>query len=391
MSKSSSLFNQCNIYTILWIIYLNQGALGLHGTVIMKLLVSMLIGWSIIHMFICLSKYKQTNFMKALALFVAIQTIYGVMHEMFPSFGYDLPDTSPIRYLQSIYISLLPIFSFYYFAKKQSITEKYLKLVAIILIVATIASYYYNMETILSLNEGAEEITNNVGYSFVALLPLLVVFKKQPILQISLVIVCFTFVMQGMKRGAILIGTVMLIYFVWNLLRSTQGKQRVLVVVLLFIAGAFAFSMVSEMLTNSDYFVQRIEATKEGNSSGRDIIYSKIWESYLNETNFIQLLLGRGPNYTVKIAGNYAHQDWLELLCNLGLVGVVVYFYYFIGLAKDILYFRNNATVVTILSLVFILLFLKSMFSMSYGGVDLSVSLCLGACLGNPQLRADNL
>lgn len=380
-------FNQCSFYTALWIIYLNQGPIGLLGFSIMKATVLLLVAWSFFHVVKCVSKYKLPHFMKALFLFLMIQTVYGILHVIMPSFGSDLPQSAPYNYIQSIYISLLPIFSFYYFARNGYITETFLKVILVLVLLFTIASYYFNMNQELALSiSSREEVTNNVGYEFVAILPLLIVFRKQPLLQMALVMICFTYILHGMKRGAILIGCIMLIYFVWNLYNSSRGKRRFLIILLLFVAAAVGYYIVMDMLVSSDYFVKRIEDTIEGNSSNRDIIYEKIWNSCFNDTKFFEFLLGRGPNYTVAVTDDYAHQDWLEVLCNLGLVGVIFYFNYYLGLWRDILKKKKNSVVIAMLMMVFIMLIIKSMFSMSYGNIGFPTAICLGVCLGAPNI-----
>lgn len=383
-------FNQCSFYTALWIIYLNQGPMGFLGFSIMKATVLLLVVWSFFHVVKCVSMYKLPHFMKALFLFLMIQTVYGILHVIIPSFGSDLPQSAPYIYIQSIYISLLPIFSFYYFARKGYINETFLKVILVLMLLFTIASYNFYTTQMLELTSSAhEEITNNVGYEFVALLPLLFVFRKQPLFQTALMMICFTYILYGMKRGAILIGGIMLIYFVWNLYNSSRGKRRFLIILLLIVAAAVGYYMVMDMLVNSDYFVKRIEDTLEGNSSYRDIIYEKVWNSCFNDTNIFEVLLGRGPNYTVAIAGNYAHQDWLEILCNLGLVGVIFYINYFVGLFRDILKNKRNTVVTAMLVMVFIMLVIRSMFSMSYGDIGLISAICLGVCLGAPVTFAE--
>ena len=64
----------------------------------------------------------------------------------------------------------------------------------------------------------------------------------------------------------------------------------------------------------------------QGDMSGRDIIYSNIWNSWL-DSNFFHFLFGYGFAASIKISGIglFAHNDWLEILSNFGLLGVIIF------------------------------------------------------------------
>lgn len=79
------------------------------------------------------------------------------------------------------------------------------------------------------------------------------------------------------------------------------------------------------MMAESDYFNHRIEQTLEGDSSNRDVIYGGLIIHFLDETNALKLFLGNGAQATLKIHGGFAHNDWLELLINNGIIGALIY------------------------------------------------------------------
>ena len=56
----------------------------------------------------------------------------------------------------------------------------------------------------------------------------------------------------------------------------------------------------------------------EGGSSGRDELLTNSLDYYLNNESIIQQIFGLGANGTLSVAGNGAHNDWVELLVNQG-------------------------------------------------------------------------
>lgn len=84
-----------------------------------------------------------------------------------------------------------------------------------------------------------------------------------------------------------------------------------------------------------------MENMLEGNVSGRDRIYANIFNGWLDSDNFINLLFGYGfaGSRLLSGSGHFAHNDWLELLSNFGLLGVTIYIVLFYSASKFI---RNN-------------------------------------------------
>lgn len=373
MLLNLSKFNRCDWFILAWVLYYLQGVLYPMGGVIatgllgINLLVSMVCAIKIWHI------PHQPSYFKGLNLLVLMFSIYGFALIIsspstlyYPISGISIPS---YNYIKSIYLSILPIYAFYYFSYKGYLTAEKLRLWAIIFCVSCIVSYYYNMrqglEFLIRRGSLAKEITNNVGYTFLSLIPIWVLFRKKPLLQYLGLTLCMAYIIMGMKRGAILIGGVIVLYFVWRIIKTSRGRQRVVIFFLTIVLAIVAVYFVIDMLSNSDYFVQRLEATKEGNSSGRDSLYSFFWTYFTERTDFVQYLFGRGANGTLEIYYNYAHNDWLEIAVNQGMFGVIIYVVYWICFYRT---WRRSTNVEAkmILALVGVIYFAKTIFSMSY-------------------------
>ena len=144
---------------------------------------------------------------------------------------------------------------------------------------------------------------------------------------------------------------------------------------------AFSYKYVNTLYSNNEYFQGRIESTLEGHSSGRDTIANTLINSFMQDTNIFQVLFGRGADSTVEIAGNYAHNDWLEILTNQGIIGVIIFLIYWVNYWKEIRSMRCKSNYRYILTLIFIIYFLSTLFSMSYNQVTTISALLMGYCL----------
>ena len=77
---------------------------------------------------------------------------------------------------------------------------------------------------------------------------------------------------------------------------------------------------------------------------------------------------------------NYAHNDWLEIAVNQGLLGLIIYAFYWLVFYKT---WKNaiNSDAKTIFVLTILMLFAKSIFSMSYGAMTYVSASILGYAL----------
>lgn len=388
ISLNPAKLNRCDWFIIAWVLYYLQGVLYPTGGAISI----GLLGINLLVSIYCAIKIWQMPnhppYIKGLNLLVLMFSIYGfALILMSPSTIYyrmSGMSMASYNYIKSIYLSILPIYAFYYFSLKGYLTAERLRWWAVVFSISCVLSYYIYMqramEMLLARGSSAEETTNNAGYLFLSLIPIWVLFRKKPLLQYAGLALCMSFILMGMKRGAIAIGGVVVLYLIWQIIKNARGKQRAIVILLtaaLAVAGVY---FVIDMMTSSDYFMQRLEATKEGNSSGRDSLYSFFWTYFTEKADAIQYLFGRGANGTLEIYYNYAHNDWLEIAVNQGLLGIVVYAVYW---KKFYSTWRQSTNIEakTILAMVGIIYFAKTLFSMSYADMTYVCTSVLGYSL----------
>lgn len=319
-------------------------------------------------------------------MFLVYGTLLLISNQHYRVFylGEDVPNFS---FLKSIFLSLPNIYIFYFFSRKGYLTERALRLWGFVFFGIAVFRYFdYQMgavQLLLASGSDADDVTNNMGYLFVALIPMAAVYKNKISLQYALLIVCMTFIVMGMKRGAIIVGCLSLIYFLYYDYRYNGNISRLKVIFFSFLLIVAAYFVTEHLLQTSDYFVSRINKTMEGNSSGRDEIYSHFWNHFKNETDTIKFLFGNGANATLGIGINYAHNDWLEIAINQGVLGLIVYAIYWLAFLKTIVTTKANKTARLALTLAFISFFIETLFSMSYTGYSMCACTVFGYSLAH--------
>lgn len=388
---TKKIINPVIIYFILWCVYNLQGVFYATGSFISRGLLLVILTWSIISTIrVNLSQSPKPNFFKALNVFLIVTTFYGVLLILSGKELYITEvtrvKTSNIEYLKNIYISLLPIFVFYEAALNRRLTISVLKWLTLCLFAVAIVKYFHDKQEqiLLAVQKGItrDGFTLNVGYSFVAMMPLLLFWRRKPFFQFILLIVCMVFIILCMKRGAILIGVLCFLYFLYSIYSGAKGKTRLLVSLLSIIAIIAMVIVSANLINTNDYFLQRIEQTLDGDSSNRDSLYSLYFNHFMSETNFFRFFFGNGANATLTIGFNYAHNDWLEIAINNGFFGLILYVWYYVALIKDCLKAKtSHSQYASVLLMALLIMFLSSLFSMSYGSLELALSMALGVGL----------
>ena len=166
------------------------------------------------------------------------------------------------------------------------------------------------------------------------------------------------------------------------MLKFTNRNRKYVLLILSFASLAIGLYFIVDLLNTNDYFIQRIEQTLDGDSSNRNELYSTFFNHFISEQNFFRFVFGNGANATLKVGVNYAHNDWLELAINNGILGIALYIWYFVALFKDYRYINKyNQLFANVILMTLIILLMSSIISMSYDSIDRALSIALGFIL----------
>jgi hypothetical protein len=119
------------------------------------------------------------------------------------------------------------------------------------------------------------------------------------------------------RSGALLLGLLVFFLFVGDLTRFnvrrlflTVSAIVLIVVGARFVSDAYGLPDVGQIMT------ARFERGTESGGSGRTRLWAGAWDGFTDAVVF-----GQGGRYTYRTYGQYAHNDYLEMLSSHGLVG----------------------------------------------------------------------
>ena len=319
------------------------------------------------------ANYKLIPFFKCTLLFVGILSIYGIGHylvadDIFWPAGKIFVETN--RYMLWLLISMLSVVPIYIFTCRGELTEKGMKILFFVMLISSIYAFNVSQQQMMAqaelLQTGEEEFTITVVYYFLSILPLVVLFKKNILLQFVLFSIFFAFFILSAKRGTILLGSICILFMMWGAFSkySIKKKALFLTISLVFLLGLYEFTMYH--FQNSPYFALRYRDTLNGYSSQRDVYFSTILEYMDNNFSIKSFLFGIGAQNTLKANVSFAHNDWLAIFLEQGVFGLLAYSLFWVGFIYTWIKSRCNSDSFIVIGSLVIIGFGKSLFSMFY-------------------------
>lgn len=374
-----------NLMLLLFVIYYAQGSLYETGSIISQgalAIILVISGFYFLKTLVL--KNNKNTFYKAWTVLLVLNVV-----------GFIFTGTSSNQYhfsmFKGILMTALPFYPFYYFSQQGVLKSKHLIWFFALMLPVTVLQYFLNASQILADRiSDSKDVVNNIAYSFVALIPFVFLFKRKKIISVVLMLVLMFFIIQGAKRGAVVAGAIGLLCFIYFQMRTVPKKKRQKGYFFVLIAVAGMSYYAYDVYESNEFLISRMQNLAEGNSSGRDLIYDNIFDSWLESDNFSNLLFGFGFAASLDLSGtgNYAHNDWLELLSNYGLLGICVYVALFYSAAKYVLSSVWNTDKRLVLLTVLLIWFFTTLVSMSYTSSNGYVQSILLAYLLGSQSRS---
>ncbi len=160
------------------------------------------------------------KFIRVLTLMYILVSLYGLALIAVGPIGMWKGTINAVAAYMLYVHSVIPVFVFYYFARKGMISFSWFQFITIFFIINACALYYSNRIAMLNTIVTGSDIdgfTNNSAYAIVSLIPLVVFFQKNSFIQFTLLIFISIFTIMCFKRGAILVLICAVAYFVLNM------------------------------------------------------------------------------------------------------------------------------------------------------------------------------
>lgn len=183
--------------------------------------------------------------------------------------------------------------------------------------------------------------SSNAIYCLVSIVPFLMFIKNKKLCLLLLlsVFICTVF---SNKRGATIIMLIILIPTVNSIFSGRNNKgRRFIMTTLIGVGLLFLMYYIGNSYLNGR-LIDRFNAMEETGGAGRLNIWTYLLNSYDN-SSFLEQLLGHGHR-AVALTGiqTAAHNDFIEVLYDYGVIGEIIYLGIHIYLIKRIVLLKKN-------------------------------------------------
>lgn len=261
-------------------------------------------------------------------LFFYVWTLFLIMNFVGFVVSGNYSDSISSGMIRNILLTFLIFYPFYFFSSRGFLRNEHLLRFFLIMLPIVSLKYFIIQDQLLAeIQSSKSDVINNAAYTFVFLLPFIFLYKKYKILGLLSFFVILFFIIQSAKRSALLIAIIIFILYFFYQMKSYNNKhvfiKYFLGITMFFVCVFYIYNYILD----NEFLIYRINAMVEGSSSGRDVIFSKLFQNWINSNSILRLLFGFGFASSPSITGgSVAHNDWLELLTNFGLLGVLLFF-----------------------------------------------------------------
>ena len=162
------------------------------------------------------------------------------------------------------------------------------------------------------------------------LLPLIFVYTPQKIAVFPYIIAFLAVIMTGKRTGFLVLAAILLIYFV-SFYREKSIKNIIIkfgiLIIVLFTVYYLGMNFIEKF--NLD-MLDRLEHYDEGGAAVRLERWGIIGENVMS-SNYLQLIFGHGYKSVLKLTGGHAHNDFLEVLYDYGIIALALYLMFYIS------------------------------------------------------------
>lgn len=215
--------------------------------------------------------------------------------------------------------------------------------------------------------DGIMAYSDNNGYILLYALPMIAFIRNKRLFLILLIVLILGVILSG-KRGAML-GLLLAILSAWRFFASfyktMTSRDKCLTVIMLLLIVAFAAVSYGDALFQ---MFQRVINSLSSGGSGRNLIYPEYLQG-ITGSNYMELIFGHGVYSGISnlSIGQMAHQDWLQIAYDLGLLGVLIYVAFYIALLKEISKIKYHSRIFFYsLILILVIHFVKSLVSCTF-------------------------
>lgn len=231
---------------------------------------------------------------------------------------------------------ILPLFSFIFTVKCTKYAKNNETLIWTMTIIAIMLSYYFMNNYYNNVNYNTDSQSNS-SYTVLYILPFMLCHRNK-IIRIMSIILVLLVVMFSLKRGGfIALFCSILVYLYISQISIKKRRINILSIILVIVAIVlllYLIMYINDIFLSNSLF-NRLEDSIDSEGSGRFSIYNYYWNLFKG-SSLLQFIIGRGWLGSIRCSdlGLTCHNDFLEVLIDFGIIGLIFYLTFITSLIK---------------------------------------------------------
>lgn len=193
-----------------------------------------------------------------------------------------------------------------------------------------------------SMGYKVSQLGNNMIFYLLTLLPWLLASKRQSIrlLSVLFVLAMSVFCLKRSAMMSSIICTLIVIYV--EFIKGNANKVGAVCLSILFVFSAFGLMYYTNRI-NDGAAVERVENLEDDEGSGRLERYRDVLKLLRDEDNKGKIVFGHGYRTVEEKLGesSSAHNDFLEVLYDYGIIGLLLFALFHLSLIKRVIFLRK--------------------------------------------------
>lgn len=193
-----------------------------------------------------------------------------------------------------------------------------------VLIFAYIISY--DMASLMTVSHD-DSIALISSYFCMYVLPLVLCTDKKITKYISIVVVVVVIISSVKRTGAVALALGLVAYLFLQTNPFSSSKKSVIKKLAFVLIMLFSIFGIFYLFENSQLTLfNRLAGLSEDGGSGRDVVYAKVWQMIVDQ-DIVGFVFGNGYNAVALDTkmGMGAHNDFLEVMYDYGIIGLFLY------------------------------------------------------------------
>lgn len=191
--------------------------------------------------------------------------------------------------------------------------------------------YYPKLSNMLQLNQDQRVAASNSIYYLMSAFIFIFLVQNDTLKKILMVLPCVAILLVG-KSTCLVAVTASILYYFWRNIVDSTNKSKLIIGALILVVCVSYFS--SEIISIFDIF-KGFDGDIQSGGNGRFNIWTTVWNKFVS-SDLLSMFFGNGSQAVSGILRLGGHNDFVEILYDYGLIGLVIYLFFWYSLIRRV-------------------------------------------------------